>query len=919
MDWKEHRLIRTLFLISLLHGVELLPEGNVSTVFPNTTNAPVLCQIYSKDEKVAADIKDALDSGTKMIKYHLKLDNDDNKWEGKNKSDAYKLLYWVRTTGRHGTGLLLLRHDYDILSLTTLELGVVTFDVRIQEHPADCLQNTSLTGIETLFRELVMNDFQNKSTGEAIEMAASENVCNLHVFNDSGTARYKYICCSRGANSILTCDFLESDIWFTILMVSITVLKILIALYSPRFVPQSLYRLRNFAKPFVHTIDPMKIKVVRTRTPDLYKIADANGEQITTIKSKKFKYMPKFEDMLRSLRPEAPYTLTFEKLLLRVKSDRLLPEDYAPVGLIKALYESFVKCEIRNRSSVEDCCNVDVCSAITCTKKSCSWYRLLKEMMKAVIIFFLALPWLLRMYVYFEYEHEELNDRKTDANERNLEFYFPGSVTLYLTPIHVLFLAIYCLLIFESLTYGIIRKRAKERFKFVMRKCFSDMADGEKMYVFGWLVKNLLKPCTSFGGIGLCVGLVVIPLSVPLIFSLLAFYMVPTLNIACRLLAQFAVYLCPNVSCFSSWACSKRIRSALEFDVLSSMESLDKDRLIMKSPLKRAVQVMTIMLCLISLCSVVFLISELISFLVEVVVYTLMGLVLHASLTLTYVSLILILFFYANDSFGTVTQTYLKFNETMHSVVTVLLKEEIEKEVRKSEEKQENLAFRMPLQDFTSNEAYEGQDNRIENKTSAKGGHNIEVKDGIPQWTTSHILLFLTRKDQPMIPSRFYFDSCKMPYYNVPGDILLKYLHAAVEFGSVIIFLLFVLVVVLAFGDAYNVSATNKLLATVAGGFIPFMLKKFLIKAHSISEVDTSDIHFKMCLNEVVKNYKEYWPIFDIELTSCERNPKDLKPIATVADNEVQTTERSERFDLIIDISEEAKQGESHGSNYIEM
>ncbi|WAR03013.1 hypothetical protein MAR_009571 [Mya arenaria] len=65
----------------------------------------------------------------------------------------------------------------------------------------------------------------------------------------------------------------------------------------------------------------------------------------------------------------------------------------------------------------------------------------------------------------------------------------------------------------------------------------------------------------------------------------------------------------------------------------------------------------------------------------------------------------------------------------MHSVVTVLLKEEIEKEVRKSEEKQENLAFRMPLQDFTSNEAYEGQDNRIENKTSAKGGHNIEVKD----------------------------------------------------------------------------------------------------------------------------------------------------------------------------------------------
>ncbi|WAR03022.1 hypothetical protein MAR_009580 [Mya arenaria] len=695
MDVKEHRFIYTLLLISMLHEVELLPEGNVSTIFPNTTNAPVRCQIFSKDEKVVADIKDAISSGTKLIKYHLKLDNSDHKWEGKNKSDAYKLLYWVRTTGRHGTGLLLLRHDYDILSLTTLELGVVTLDVRIQEHPVDCLQNTSLTDVETLLRELVMNDFQNKSITEAVEMAASENVCNLHVLNDSGTARYKYICCSRGANAYLTCHYLESDIWLTILMVSVTVLKILIALYSPRFVPQSLYRLRNFAKPFVHKIDPRELKVIRTRTPDLYKSQEANAKQITTISSKKLKHMPKFEDALSSLRPEAPYTLIIDKLLLRVKSDRLLPEDYAPVSLIKALYESFVRCEIRYRSSAEDCCKADVCSAVACTKKSCSWYR---------------------------------------------------SVTLYLTPIHVLFLAIYCLLIFESLTYGIIRKRAKERLQFVMRKCFSDMADGEKI-------------------------------------------------------------------------------------------------------------------------------------------------------------------------FGTVTQTYLKFNETMHSVVAGLLKEEIEEEVRKSEEKQENLAFKMPLQDFTSNEAYEGQDNTVENKTSPKGVLSIEVEDGIPQWTTSHLLLFLTRKDQPMIPSRFFFDSCKMPYYNVPGDILLKYLYAFVEFGSIIIFLLFVLLVVLAFDDAYNVTATNKLLATVAGGFLPFMLKKFLIKAHSITEVDISDIHFKICLNEVVKSYKESWPIFDIELKSCE----EFKPTAILVDNEVLTTERSEIVDLMIDISEETKKSERHESNYIDM
>ncbi|XP_052799768.1 uncharacterized protein LOC128231249 isoform X2 [Mya arenaria] len=489
-------IFRLLLLIVMTKTVTLSPVENVSTVTssPDEPVQPVAipvnrvssstlkqCKVVPQHEHVVGDIQSALGSDTKMIKYHLKLENGDNTFEGKNKSDAYKLLYWVRTTGRHGTGLLLLRHDYDILSLTTLELGVITMNVLIQEHPVNCLTNLSLTDIEELFRELVMNDFQNKSSGEVLELAVTDNVCNLHVFNDSGTARYRYMCCSRDSSRYLTCHFLESDIWLSILMVSITILKILIVLYSPRFVPQSLYRLQNFAKPFVHKLDPMRIKVVRTRTPDRFKLPDSNAEQVTTIKSKKFRLMPKIEDTLSSLRPEVPYTVTLEKLLLRVKSDRLLPEDYAPVGLIKALYESFVKCEIRNRSSVEDCCKADVCSAVACTKKMCSWYRLLKEQMKVLIILCLALPWLMRTYVYFIYEQDELNYRRKDAHERNLKFYFPGNFTSYLTPLHVLFLTMYCLLIIESFTYGVIRKQARERFKFVLRKCFCDMADKEKM------------------------------------------------------------------------------------------------------------------------------------------------------------------------------------------------------------------------------------------------------------------------------------------------------------------------------------------------------------------------------------------------------------------------------------------------------
>ncbi|WAR03012.1 hypothetical protein MAR_009570 [Mya arenaria] len=62
-----------------------------------------------------------------------------------------------------------------------------------------------------------------------------------------------------------------------------------------------------------------------------YHLKLENGDNTFEGKNKSDALMPKIEDTLSSLRPEVPYTVTLEKLLLRVKSDRLLPEDYAPI------------------------------------------------------------------------------------------------------------------------------------------------------------------------------------------------------------------------------------------------------------------------------------------------------------------------------------------------------------------------------------------------------------------------------------------------------------------------------------------------------------------------------------------------------------------------------------------------------------
>jgi len=850
-------------------------EVPISRVSLSTLNQ---CELQPADYSIVTDIKTAFEADTKMIKYHLHIRDPERVFKNQSESEAYQLFYWVRSTGRHGTGLLLLRPDYDVLSLSTLELGVLTMDVDLVERPEGCLDRLTTVVIERLLRELVMNDFQNTTSGELVQLKPTDNVCNMHAVNDDGTASYRYVCCQRDNNLHLTCSYLVSDIWLNILLATITLVKIFAVLFSPKLVPETLYRLNHFARPFIYRKKPFKVKVIRSRTPSTYLQPESSSPSgnPTVIKSKKFRLMPKFEETLGSLIHDVPYTMTINHLHMRVKSAHILPEDYAPVGLMTTLYQSFVKCGIRDRSSVAECCNADVFSSVNCTNKTCSWHRLLKQLMAFLLLMLLALPWIIRVYVYFRYEHEEMQQRKDFAEARGLRFYFPGSVTRYLTPLHILFVFIYVVLSVESVTYGVIGKQAKEKFKFVLRKCFSDMADREKLSVIGWLVNNMLRPCTAFGGFGMCIGLFLFIIFSPFIFIIFAFYMLPTLNLTCRLFAHLTFYLCPNIFCFSKTtrllSCFLRFQTTIHTETISDKETLEKDESILKHPAQRAQQVFIIALCMISLWSLVFLITELVSFAVEVVVYTLMGLILHATLYLTYVSLFFVLVLYANDCFSTVAQTYLKFNQTIHSVVTSNLKAKFEKEISKNAEKQSNLVYRMPIDATVPNGQVEVADRW------GGSGVRMELVDGIPQWRTSRLLLFLTRFDTPMIPKRFFFDCCKMPYYNVPGELLLKYLFATLECVYVVMFLLFVLVVVLAFGDAYNVSATNKLLMTVAGGILPFMLKQVVLKSHSVKDVDTSDIHFKVAFNNIVRQYEEHWPVYDIDVQAIELDRADFSP-----------------------------------------
>lgn len=828
------------------------------------------CVLLPENDTFAATLQRYLAEGSKLIKYNVYIRSQSLDSVMNSSVRMYRPGHWVRSTGRHGTGLLFLRPEFDILSLATLSHGVQTTGINFVDEPASCSRLLSEDELERQIRIILLHDFKNSSSESYEKFDAEEQVCNMHVLENGGVAEFHYYCCHRKEDKQISCYYLKPDIWRNILFVVIVILKVFVILFSPLLVPGNMYRLKKMAMQYTHRLDSgneYKMKALVTTNPDRY-----GAVNCTKVKFRRLRSLSKFCESIQGMSPNVLHTFTINDIKFRASFGRLIPEDYAPVGIFGVLYSELIKCNMRKKQSVKPCCDASIfCNSTT---KRCPWYTVLKRFMRSMLFLLIATPWILRLYVFFEIETEEISRRKEEASERNLNFYFPGNFTLYLTPLHVIFVIIYILLVLESFTYSSMSKHAKEKMKFVLRKCFQDMRDTNQLEVIGWLVRLILKPCEKFGLLGLLIGPVVFVLCLPFLICVLAFYMLPTINITSRLLAHFFVYLFPKEFCKNTRLSQllQKAENNLEMATLVSMETLEKDARVLSSRRRRLQQLVIIIMCLVSLYSIIFLFTEFIAFFVEIIVYTIMGLILNASATLSYVSFVLLLGVYARDCFGNVAKNFLEFNKTLHDFVLENGKENMRKALWSIGHLSENIAFRI------SSELCDQQDPVVGLCTNA---------DGHLRWRIKNLLLFIGNKQVPMIPVNFFHDACVMPYYRVPGRLLHGYIFATLQFCSIIVFLFFVLLVVMAFGDTYEISATNQVIATLAGGFIPFALKNFIFRSLKVNLVETENIYFRSTISHVMDTFQQKWPVDDIDALPVRlQRPvsTELDLRATVAD-----------------------------------
>lgn len=127
---------------------------------------------------------------------------------------------------------------------------------------------------------------------------------------------------------------------------------------------------------------------------------------------------------------------------------------------------------------------------------------------------------------------------------------------------------------------------------------------------------------------------------------------------------------------------------------------------------------------------------------------------------------------------------------------------------------QENQAFK--TQELSEQGEHEQPDAFVVKETTVNQHPELLIND---------LILFFDKYDTPRIPTALFKLECDIRVSGAPGPVYQSLLGAIRSVITIILFLLFVFVVVLTFGDFYHISSTNQTLATMAGGFLPLILR----------------------------------------------------------------------------------------------
>lgn len=893
----------------------------------NETRGAISCQISSVDPKIQKEIRRRLvEEKVNLLEYRFIFRNHSLNPLLSISRYAYTLDSWSRVSSKHGQTLLSLAFNYGIFSLMTLTFGTDVLAVELEESSHGCVLQMEEDEVVKILLNLLATDFRDD---DVIILNGDERICHEIIADVDGFAKFQDRCYMKRETEKegdrMEVDLVEvetGNFWIHFLYTMLFVVRFGIIFFGPLLFTSAVATMSRKCIPYaVELKEPLKKKIFIAENEDDARNVDCDR----TIDLRKVKGFPKFRKSIETeLIPKGKaFQAVVKQYDILVSYKRLLTENRVPVGLWRSLGRTLFHCKLRNIGPFKACCQVNMFTRCPCKEsKRTTWLFLWRKIGLGLMVLCLPFPYYVRLWIFYFYEYNELIVRKEATAKLGLKESLDNSLIHYFTPTHWIFKCVYFLYFISALLLAYMARKSEEgRFRKIITGSFADLENLSWIKVLGMLVGNIIWPFQKFGILGFLVGFVYFPIALPLTLIVYILYSLPLTYLTIRMFfyskrifvekvktrqtsrtyrttihsddtlqmfeAEFIFNgCCPKTSEDAAMMKKHEDAAAVEAEELDQLKmkkmttrQSSHDRVSTTSSIIHKLpfnarrffeHILASSLCVLSLFSVLIILSECVGCLVEIIVFTLMGIIVNAGTLLKYVSLVILIVVYSYDSFNNVEKKYLKLNKALFNEVKGRIKG-LDSVTSLPSHLQENRGFK-------SQELNEQGEHEVPDDVTKKSTRH---------WMINDLVLFVDNEDMPRIPRKLFDEVCEIRVAGVPGPIYLGLLFGLRQFLKIFLFIFFVFIVVLSFGDVYKISSTNQMLATLAGGFLPVILRQFMEPERPDIEIGT--VSFKSKMDEIIKNFKQIWPMYDL--------PLEVEPPPTINDEpeEEKSEEKKEK------------------------
>ena len=581
---------------------------------------------------------------------------------------------------------------------------------------------------------------------------------------------------------------------------------------------------------------------------------------------------------------------------IEVTDEELLFEKQRPVTFFSCVSSVLFRCKLSNIGPFKECCLKKICC--------CKWNQLAKFMGYILFSLTLASPYIARVLIFRFIEYEEWFQRKEAADKYDLNSHFSLTQSL-LTYINIspwycffssisLFVGIFFL--FISVSAYVLKKDSQSlllvRKVFFQSFCFRKRMDLHARYIYRLFVQNLVCPfndgkvycedyladpnnhqmvscpgdnngkkCRKKYNAGkrifnfICWPFVVVFTTV----ACLCFHF-PTTHIICRMFYQASHYSGEEAENDRREYQIPRYKD----HTLSCLRIGKEDECTCKCKPECAKYIPGILLamfCTIGMLCVLLLFSEVVAFVTEMAVFTLIGLLVHSDKLLEYVSLLFILLVYVFGCFKAVAKPYDELQNDIFVTVQRILEgnKEISSVTNACKHQQENAAF------------FYQTDNQIDRYECKKCDCSVQISENELIWPFRRLLLFINNEDCPLIPRKIFDDLCHVRTYGFPGPVHENTARAVKQLIQITLFLVFVFFAVQTFGPYYDTSVGTDMILIAASGLLPKLLDLSKgIKSKRASNCHDSITYYEIKKQAILNKFCQTWPVSKVHFVRSE-------------------------------------------------